>query len=377
MVADENSMQDPRDGKIYKIVTMGTQIWMAENLAYNAEGSECYLYNEAYCGKYGRLYDWGMALEACPSGWHLPSNGEWEQLHRYAEDIPLPYTSYAAGKYLKAESGWNSNGNGENTQGFAALPGGRGYADGNGYFGSIGSDGYWWTSTPDSYSQNHATSQHITYDDDYATSERWGPLSMFSVRCVADSSVAVGSSSSVASSSSGVYEYKKKKIGEQVWMLENLNEYAEGSMCHSEKPANCELYGRLYDWETAMKICPSGWRLPSNEDWEQLFRYADGNSGDGIPYDSPTAGTYLKSASGWLKNGNGEDTHGFAALPGNICKKNETCGKLGVYGHWWTSSESDNGNPYHKRFNYANGWAMWHDDADKSWFMSVRCVEDE
>ncbi|MDR0515832.1 MAG: hypothetical protein LBH25_02175 [Fibromonadaceae bacterium] len=109
----------------------------------------------------------------------------------------------------------------------------------------------------------------------------------------------------------GGQAYKTVKIGTQTWMAENLNYNAEGSKCNNNEPSNCEKYGRLYNWETAKKVCPSGWHLPSNEEWDKLYRFADGTSGTESPYKSKTAGKYLKSREGWEdyygKPGNGLD----------------------------------------------------------------------
>jgi uncharacterized protein (TIGR02145 family) len=132
----KGTFTDTRDGKTYKTVKIGEQVWMAENLNCEAKGSRCYNDSISYCDKYGRLYYWPMAMEVCPKGWHLPSNEEWDKLYRFADGTngtESPYESEMAGKYLKAKSGWNDDeeksGNGEDKFGFSALPGGYSYSD--------------------------------------------------------------------------------------------------------------------------------------------------------------------------------------------------------------------------------------------------------
>lgn len=69
---------DSRDGKKYRTVKIGDQIWMAENLNYSS--GTCYKKEDANCDRYGRLYTWKDALDASPEGWHLPSKEEWQTL---------------------------------------------------------------------------------------------------------------------------------------------------------------------------------------------------------------------------------------------------------------------------------------------------------
>jgi uncharacterized protein (TIGR02145 family) len=146
----KGSFIDSRDGKVYKIVKIGNQIWMAENLNYTTKtGSWCYNNDSHNCVKYGRLYNFEAALAACPFGWHLPRTQEWWELLRFVtkdEDT---------GYQLKSKSGWQKDGYGKtadddvaiDSYGFSALPGGRRYSWDGGKFTNIGTNGDWWSST--------------------------------------------------------------------------------------------------------------------------------------------------------------------------------------------------------------------------------------
>lgn len=78
------SMTDERDDRRYKTVQIGSQTWMAENLNYKTKNSKCYGGSLKNCQKYGRLYNWNDAVNACPSGWHLPTKNEYEKLIEFA-----------------------------------------------------------------------------------------------------------------------------------------------------------------------------------------------------------------------------------------------------------------------------------------------------
>jgi uncharacterized protein (TIGR02145 family) len=137
-----STFKDSRDNKVYRKVKIGGQTWMAENLNYAANSSVCYGYenNAEYCAKYGRLYNWSTAKTACPTGWHLPSDGEWTTL---TDNVG---GSETAGTKLKSTSGWNEDGNGTNESAFSALPGGSGGSDGS-FFDNAGGLGHWWSAT--------------------------------------------------------------------------------------------------------------------------------------------------------------------------------------------------------------------------------------
>jgi len=158
--------------------------WMTENLNCNVAGSECYDKNESNCNTYGRLYTWEAAKKACSGGWHLPSNDEWEAL------VTSAGGEETAGKHLKEKKGWNScgpTGSGksyscEDTYGFSALPGGRGYSDGDFY--DVGSTGIWWSASEGNSSSAYL--RGMLYDSEYVLYYNDDKFLLFSVRCVQD-----------------------------------------------------------------------------------------------------------------------------------------------------------------------------------------------
>lgn len=70
--------------------------------------------------------------------------------------------------------------------------------------------------------------------------------------------------------------YKTTLINGQIWMAENLIFPIEGSWIYNENPEYGYLYGRLYTWEAALKACPEGWHLPSDEEWGELINNLGG-----------------------------------------------------------------------------------------------------
>jgi len=171
---------DSRDGKIYKTVTIGTQTWMAENLAYKAS-SGCWAYNDSvsYVATYGYLYNWETAKTVCHTGWHLPTEAEWTTLTNY-----LGGDSVAGGKLKEiGTTHWTSPNTGStNSSGFTALPGG--YRGGDGAFYSIGGNSSWWSSTEDVPEEEGRAWYKSMYSSVYSESskEDYG----FSVRCIRD-----------------------------------------------------------------------------------------------------------------------------------------------------------------------------------------------
>jgi len=395
-------------GQTYRTVNIGDQVWFAENLNYNSGtgNSSCYDGLASNCTTYGRLYDWSTALTVCPSGWHLPSQAEWQTLLS-----AIGGAGGYGGRMLKATSGWNNGGNGDDNFGFSALPGG--YFDSA--FRNVGNTGTWWTATE---LGNNAIYRYILYSNNDLYNLSLDKSSLFSVRCVQSSSSSeiIQSSSSVEViepscsgndntsthyCSEGIMKkyvfltdnrdeqnYKAVVIGTQTWMAENLNFNATNSKCFDDNTGgdsrdNCVKYGRLYKRSTAMNgetistsvpngvrgVCPAGWHLPSELEWEVMIAHTGGNS----------EGRKLKATSGWYNDdngvsGNGTDDYGFSALPGGRYIDGAFY-DAGDRSYWWSA-----------RNDVAYYWSMSRRSPEGiSWgimgisdneLFSVRCVQD-
>jgi len=407
------------EGETYQTVVIGTQIWFKRNLNYAALGSKCYGNVTANCATYGRLYDWttAMALPAsckssfcgysfmgghqgiCPLGWYIPNYNDYLTLMTFVNSSCGEDYGCVA-KTLKSANLWVPKGT--DNYGFSALPGG-GYYYGD--FEGIGTQGVWWSSY-----ENDAfnASGWAIYDNvadmvGYASKDEF-----YSVRCVATNYMANVSSSSRVASSSSATVYSSSRIasssssftpncslnggtvtiGEQVWMAENLNCDIKGSKCYDNDGSNCYIYGRLYDWATAMAlpascnstscasqikakhrgICPSGWHIPSEADWDDLMTEVGG---------SYIAGLYLKASYGWYEDGNGEDMFSFAALPGGFFDSyNEEFGYVLYNGSWWGSTENIyDTQAYGRYMNYDEDEGGWY-YAEKADMFSIRCLKD-
>ncbi len=179
--------------------------------------------------------------------------------------------------------------------------------------------------------------------------------------------------------------YKTVTIGSQTWMAQNLNYETDSSFCYNNEESNCAKYGRLYRWAAAVGksesecgygytcsrniqgVCPNGWHLPSKAEWETLFNAVGGSS---------TAGTKLKSTSGWNSSGNGTDAFGFSALPAGYRNLKGAFLNEGRSADFWSSTEDDSYDAYLMHLSY---------DADtagliyngKYFGFSVRCLKDE
>jgi uncharacterized protein (TIGR02145 family) len=360
------------------------------------------------CG-YGKKCGLDRAVQGiCPDGWHLPSIYEWGLLSVALGNAPV------SGEPLKALTGWNYAGtpdnNGTDLYGFAALPTGRRISATK--WEKVGSDVYYWSATEYSANDGRYFNINNVYTNSYTyqNSKSYGQ----SVRCVkgdpstapvrpsssssvtsVSSSNSVESSSSEASSSSQSSSsetsgssgsvvpedpssvvtgtmtdnrdgqtYKTVKIGDQVWMAENLNFETDSSFCYNDSAEYCAKYGRLYVWTAAMDACPSDWHLPDLAEWRMLLAAVGGDS---------IAGTKLKSTSGWNSDGNGTDDFGFTVLPAGGWGSKDFVGEAAAF---WTSEW------YDEYDNYAYGIRLYTDTIVRKFYSnkyigsSVRCVKD-
>lgn len=173
------NLKDPRDGNSYKIVEIGNQIWMAENLNYETDDSWCFVNSRENCRKLGRLYWWETAKEVCPSGWHLPSKSEFLTLFKSIGGKNL------AGKKLKAKTGWVDKNVGLDEFGFSALPGGyMGYENFSATFYNEGINANFWSSSEKN--SKEAYYMYLGAGYNYAGFDDYSKYTAFSVRCVKD-----------------------------------------------------------------------------------------------------------------------------------------------------------------------------------------------
>jgi len=291
MFENKGTLRDPRDGQVYRTVTIGEQVWMAENLNYAypestaklESSSFCYKYEPDSCAKYGRLYTWGAASDSaglffdkknlgaengvslphisqgvCPEGWHIPSKDEWlTLLYRVGGD----YIS------LMSKEGWS--GLGSDAFGFSALPG---KITGKYSYLSDVTTLFW---GKDSYREEEV--QLILVD-----STRWPSKSevvsgrqiseLGYVRCLRNLLLPLSSSTgkgTLVDKRDGKV-YKTVKIGSQTWMAENLD-YSDDNLykivfsgdwgasqsigkvtCLHNREFFCKQFGTLYSWSRAL-----------------------------------------------------------------------------------------------------------------------------
>ena len=186
--------------------------------------------------------------------------------------------------------------------------------------------------------------------------------------------------------------YKTVQIGDQCWMAENLNVgtmLASGfdtpsdngtieKWCYNNNTSNCDTYGGLYDWNEMMQytttegvqgVCPTGWHLPTDQEWTDLETYLSNNGYSGVE------GYALKDpAEGWCDSDTCGGT-GFLALPGGRRSTSGSFNRLGSYGYWWSSSPVGTGGAWRSNLYSGRSTIHWV-GLSQAFGFSVRCLRD-
>lgn len=190
---------------------------------------------------------------------------------------------------------------------------------------------------------------------------------------------------------------KEVTIGKQVWMTQNLNvdKFRNGDPIpeaktdeewrkagengepawsyYNNNPDNGDRYGKLYNWYAVNDprgLAPEGWKIPSDEEWSRLADFLGGES---------VAGTKMKSTDFWAdyegKSGNGTNESGFSGLPGGFRYSGGAFDRIGKYGSWWSSAETNTYHAWGRTLLYSFGLVSRVYDG-KNYGFSVRCLRD-
>ena len=199
----------------------------------------------------------------------------------------------------------------------------------------------------------------------------------------------------VINDNQGLTKYPSVKIGNQVWMTENLNvsKFRNGDVIpeaktdeewtkagerglpawsyYENKTENGEKYGKLYNWYAVNDqrgLAPEGWHVPSHNEWSILIDFLGGED---------IAGKKMKSTSGWNKISlfNGTNESGFTGLPGGDRAYYGYYNYVGSNGFWWSSTENNTYDAWNRYLNYNYGSADRSSYNKKNGF-SVRCLRD-
>lgn len=357
MKNETSTFTDTRDGKTYKIVKIGKQIWMAENLAYKPDSGNFwpYLYDESKIDDYGYLYDFETGKNACPEGWELPTMEDFEVLlENYKQDGALAYSSLIE--------------NGDS--GFSALF--TGWRHHLGSFFDVGQGAFFLSSSLYKEYVNYLGVRNTTQKAEIGIEYQ----SMgYSIRCIKESTRNTDAQSANISEKQvqsqqlgtpvfGSFKdsrdgnvYKTVKLGSQVWMAENLN-YDAGSACwhYDNNPENSLKYGRLYSWELAKNVVPKGWHLPTKVEFETLLNHFENED----------------EAYDMLVN---NDDLGFSALLGGYYDSSWGFSFIGEHTNYWTSTE------YHSTYSWYLNLVSQTKKAimrkyKKELGFSIRCIQD-
>ena len=364
-------------GRKYPIVQIGRQWWIAENLDYKWNGLSIdigtsrtdpiayYIGDDPNNEGLGLLYNWAAAYNLnvnrnslLPEGWRVSNDNDLLRLQQSVGGEDL------AGYHLKSKD-WPPS---DDSVGFNAIK--AGIMNEYGVF--IGNASNFWSSDDAMYPKL----LEINGSNDTGSIFGYHKPAAFCIRVCKDATVNIGGR-----------DYPTTRIGNQVWLAENLDLKWDGlkvgeSGTSSEEPranyynndestygVNGNKYGLLYNWQAAKyledrknELLPKGWRVATASDWDTLATTVGAS----------VAGTKLKSTTGW-SSGNGDGTYKFEAFPAGS-QNSGSFYSLGTGAYFWTATESSSSNAYWNGFNSYE--TMYSNNINKSVGCSVRLVKD-
>jgi uncharacterized protein (TIGR02145 family) len=199
--------------------------------------------------------------------------------------------------------------------------------------------------------------------------------------------------------------YNTVQIGDQCWLKENLNYDTENSLCHSNNTDYCDAYGHLYTWHEAVDICPTGWHLPSHDEWTELEQYicsylGNTNCATAFPFNTTTTGWRGTNEGNALKSCRqvnsplgddcltsehprwnshsvhfGTDVFGLSGLPGGH-RSSTGFWNLGTWFQAWSATPSSETHAWSRYLPHQRG-DVGRNLNNKGEFQSVRCVRNE
>lgn len=346
---DYGELLDERDSTVYRTVKIGNQNWMAQNLAYDTLSSPA-AKNEEY---YGLFYE--PLTNPCPKGWKVPTIQDFDTL---LENISRDLTKLRANTCL-----WTKTE--DDPLGFSLLPAGFSWDE----YIHTDCGAYLWTSSSDAFSAASIMTKTCPGSISYGYSS-----SRMSIRCIEGETKHIEGSICNTDSTQCNYgtliderdgnSYKTIKIGDMEWMAENLrfadvDSSVKITRIMANKDSN-QIYGLLYSMRDTAGICPTGWHIPNQDEWELLYNsfayiYAGVATGDNL----------IAKESGW------EDPYGFSI---RLIKSTIESKYYSPSAYFYESSETTKNN--------GCNLAAWNIDSRKFYrtvasceLNSVRCVK--
>jgi uncharacterized protein (TIGR02145 family) len=152
-----------------------------------------------------------------------------------------------------------------------------------------------------------------------------------------------------------------------LWMTANLKLSIPGSYCYDNVERNCEQYGRLYTWESAVQGCSllgAGWRLPTKDDWQRLAMLYGGKVEDSIVFRKEAYKALLITGSS-----------GFNALLGGGCAPDSQYSRIDAHGFFWTATEGNSNTSWYYNFAKGSQALYQQNNGEKTRAFSVRCMK--